>query len=72
LGGAPKFETSFVNLIMSSFSFIKKINLWQNMSLKFNIVFFFVILCSFYVLISTNMYMFFFFCWYFWIWIWIT
>jgi len=40
LGGAPKFETSFVNLIMPSFSSIKKINLWQNMSLKFNIVFF--------------------------------
>lgn len=34
LGGAPKFETSFVNLIMPSFTSIKKTNLWQNMFLK--------------------------------------
>ncbi len=40
LGGAPKFETSFVNLIMLSFSSIKKVNLWQNTSLKFDNVFF--------------------------------
>lgn len=41
LGGAPKFENSFVNLIIPSFSSIKKVNLWQNMSLKFDNVFFF-------------------------------
>ncbi len=61
MGGAPKFETSFVNLIMPSFSSIKKVNLWQNMSLKFDIVLFCDIVCFLCLNLHQHVHVFFFF-----------